>query len=126
VLQRSNDIKTNKMETLKYDKRTQVKFETAKDFLTANKRLVLSTLKSQFLFDVIDSKTLAVDYFNYIQVSQYKDSFTLPILKKQIHIALNYSVKNFKAQYKTLREDSLAVNDFNEERRMAGFASKSF
>ena len=114
------------METVKYNKRTSVKFETSKEFLTANKSLVLKILKSEFIFKEFDLKTLAVDYFSYIQNSDYTRRFTFVYAKKDLVKAVGYSVKNFKEQYKTLREDSAAKNDFDEERKRAGFATKSF
>ena len=113
------------MTTVKINKRKEVKFETAKDFLSAYKSSVLDAIDTEFCFDKFEIKALATDYFSYILNSDFNGHFTSVIEKKKIKEWIKYSVKRFKKQYKILKTDFDKKNDFVDERKTAMYNSKS-
>tara|TARA_R110000850_G_C9691118_1_gene439031 strand:+ start:34 stop:387 length:354 start_codon:yes stop_codon:yes gene_type:complete len=111
-------------------KRGEVKFETSKEFLTANKNQVLSSLKNEFYFENINLKELAIKYFNFISTSKhYFRYFTLIMDKKTTSKVIDSSVRAFRLE---LKENGVVFgtnfenkNTFQKERELASRNSKS-
>jgi hypothetical protein len=105
--------------------------KTAKDFLTANKSQVISSLKNSFYFDKVEIKELAEMYFNFImQSDHYCEWFTLKFKKNQIKDVIESSIKVFKIE---LKEKEIAFgtnfdnkNKFSQEREAAARESISY
>lgn len=112
-------------------KRGEVRFETAKDFLTANKNMVLTSLKNEFYFENVDIKTIATKYFNFITSSEhFSRFFTLIMDKKSTPKVIDSSISAFRLELKetgvvfgTNFENKYA---FEKERELAARNSKSF
>jgi len=111
---------------MKFNKKTEVKFETAQEFLKENRNTVYSILFSEFRFLKIEKSELSKKYFNYILNSKYNELFTVIIRKKDLEKSIRYSVENFKKTIEeSLSPDIQASNDFEDERRKDRFMSKS-
>jgi hypothetical protein len=128
VLKVINQTKTKIMTTKL--KRGEVKFETSKEFLTANKNYVLSSLKNEFYFENVDLKELARKYFNFISTSEhYLRYFTLIMDKKTTPKVIDSSIRAFRLE---LKENGVIFginfenkNTFEKERELASINSKS-
>ncbi len=102
-----------------------VKSENSKQFLSENRELVFKILFSTFRFLQINQKELVNDYFNYVISSKYNTIFCTEIEKKDLRKLIEYSIENFKNQYKYLSTNFDEINKFNEERRQDMYNSKS-
>lgn len=110
----------------KLNKRTEVKFETAKEFVIQNRNLVYTSIKNKFRFLDIELKDIASKYLGFILNGKYNTTFATIINKKDVAKLINYSVGDFAAQMEeVLKTDFNAVNDFEDERRRDAYASKS-
>ena len=111
-------------------KRGEVKFRTAKEFLTANKNYLLNSLNNEFYFENVDSKELAIKYFDFITTSKhYLRYFTLIMDNKTTPKVIDSSIRAFRLE---LKENDVVFstnfenkNTFEKERELALRNSKS-
>ena len=102
---------------MKATKTQEVKFESAKQFLSANREMVFASLRVEFSFLVYDFKTLVNDYFKHIENSRYNLYFTAIMDVKTIGKVIENSVKDFK-NTTNYQVNFTAKNDFVEEIRI--------
>ena len=102
---------------MKATKNTEVKFETAKQFLSANREMVFSSLRVEFSFLVYDFKSLVNAYFNHIENSRYNEYFTAIMDVNTVSKVINNSVRDFK-NTTNYEVNFTAKNDFAEEIRI--------
>lgn len=95
----------------------EVKFESAKQFLSSNRELVFSSLRVEFSFLNYDFKTLVNDYFKHIENSRYNLYFTAIMDIKTVGKVIENSVKDFKNTTNYL-VNFTAKNDFVEQIRL--------
>lgn len=93
----------------------EIKFETAKDFLTANRVEVFSRIRTEFRFNMYDFNTIVAEYFAYILDSRYNEYFTLIMDAKTTCKVIENSVEAFK-KTTNLPVNYTAKNDFIDER----------
>lgn len=112
--------------TTKINKRKEVKFESAKEFLSYNRNLVYNKLNNEFRFLKVDIKELSIKYFNYVISSKYNDLFTCIINKKDVSKLIDNSITLFKNQLDTVyQENFVESNKFEKEQLQDKFNSKS-
>lgn len=105
----------------------EIKFETAKEFMTNYRSEILAAISAKYQFKIFNMKEVATLYFDYILNSQYNRYFTLTINIADVSKLIENSVQTFALKNEfNFATDAVAVENFEIKRKQAAFNSHSY